>query len=212
MKKEKITSLSDFMYYYKWHIVVLAAVTVLLVTFVRDCATKIEDDMSVVGLLSNYAATDAADLISADLTAKGFVPDVNGDGENQMFVNLITIPLNPTSEMDMMGSQRAMLAMATDDAVLYMVDEDLLEMYEEQGAFGDVRARAEELGIPEDMTYIAEDGTVIGISLADNAYLKEKGINTDTLYACFRPILKDDEAARMKTRAANEILEYIVTP
>ena len=95
--------------------------------------------------------------------------------------------------------------------MLFLVDEDLLEMYEDQEVFADISDKAEKYGIADDSLYIAEDGTPMGISLKDNAYLKSKGVVTDTLYACFRntyePNLTDE--AKIKMEVADKIFEYM---
>ena len=212
MKKEKLTKFSDYVYYYKWHAIISLIVIVLVAIFVRDCANKIEDDLVVTGLLSYYPSIEASENMSADFEGAGLIPDVNGDGINQVYINLVTVPLEPSSEQEMMGAQQAMIAMAADDSILFLVDGDLLEMYEEQGAFGDVSDKAEKLGYGEDMVYTAQDGTVIGISLKDNEYLKDKGVVTDTLYACYRDIPEEnlEAEAQLKLKAADDIFEFIM--
>lgn len=212
MKKEKITKFSDFVYYYKWHIIITVIVVLMVASGIHSCATKVEDDLVVDVLISNYAAVGASDNIAADLTAAGIIPDIDGDGISKTYVNIITLPLETESEADMAANYQAMIALAADDSILFLVDEDLLEMYETQGAFGDISDKAEKYGFGEDAVYIAEDGTLMGLSLKGNEYLESKGIVTDTLYACFRPVpegeVESDLAAKVK--AADDILEFII--
>ncbi len=212
MKKEKITKFSDFVYYYKWHVIVLVVLVIVLASSLYSCATKVEDDLVVSVLISNYASSSASENISADLCEAGIIPDIDGDGICKTYVNIVTMPLEAQSEADMAAGYQAMIAMAADDSMLFLVDEDLLEMYEEQGAFGDISDKAEKYGFTEDEVYIAEDGALMGLSLKDNEYLESKGILTDTLYACFRPIpegeLEEDVLAKIK--AADDILEFIL--
>lgn len=212
MKKEKLTKFSDYVYYYKWHAIIAVVVIVVLAFTIHDCATKIEDDMVVTALLSNYPAIEASENMSADFVSAGLIPDANEDGVSQVYVNLVTVPLDPQSEQEMMGAQQAMIAMAADDSILFLIDEDLLEMYETQGAFGDISEKAESLGYGEDLIYTAEDGTVMGISLKDNEYLKSKGVVTDTLYACYRALPEGElePEAKLKLKAADDIFDYIM--
>lgn len=212
MKKERITNFSDFMYYYKWHIVITLFVALVVASFVRSCVTKVEDDLAVSVLISNYADVDAADRMSADFTEAGLIPDIDGDGISKVYVNIVTVPFETESQEDVMANYQAAIALAADDSILFLVDEDLIEIYETQDAFGDISHKADEFGYGEDMIYTAEDGTVMGISLKGNQYLESKGIVTDTLYACFRPIpegeLKPEAASKIK--AADDILAFIL--
>lgn len=212
MKKEKITTFSDFVYYYKWHVIISVVLVIVLASSLYSCATKVEDDLVVSVLISNYASSSASENIGADLCDAGIIPDIDGDGISQMHVNIVTMPLEMQTEADMAAGYQAMIAMAADDSILFLVDEDLLEMYEDQGAFADISDKAEKYGFGEDEVYIAEDGTLMGLSLTGNEYLESKGIVTDTLYACFRPLpegkLEEDMLAKIK--AADDILEFIL--
>ncbi len=212
MKKEKITKFSDFMYYYKWHMVITFFVVLLVVSFVHSCTTKVEDDLAVSMLISNYAAVDASEKMSADFTEAGLIPDIDGDGISKVYVNIVTVPLEAKSQEDVMANYQASIALAADDSILFLVDEDLLELYETQGDFGDISDKAAEFGYGEDMVYTAEDGTVMGISLKGNEYLESKGIVTDTLYACFRPIPEGELNTEVtsKIKAADDILAFIL--
>ncbi len=212
MKKEKITKFSDFVYYYKWHVIIAVVLVIVLASSLYSCATKVEDDLVVSVLISNYAAADASENIAADLCAAGIIPDTDGDGINQMYVNIVTLPLEAQTEADFAAGYQAMIAMVADDSILFLVDEDLLEMYEDQDVFADISDKAEKYGFGEDDVYIAEDGTLMGLSLKGNEYLESKGMVTDTLYACFRALpegeLEEDTVAKIK--AADDILEFII--
>lgn len=212
MKKEKITKFSDFVYYYKWHVIISVILLVLIVFTVRDCATKVEDDMVVSVLISNYAGIDTAENMAADFTAEGIIPDTDEDGISKVYVNIVTIPVEPKTEQEMMANYQATIALAADDSELFLVDKDLLEIYETQGAFGDISEKAEKYGFAEDEVYISEEGTLIGLSLAGNEYLESRGMVTDTLYACFRPLSEKEiePEEELKIKAADDILDYIL--
>lgn len=210
MKKEKITNFSDFMYYYKWHIVIALVIIVLAAVFIRDCASKVEDDISVAFILSNYTATDSSESISADLEENGLVPDLNGDGIGQMYTRIVTSPIDG-GEDAVSASYQITIAFLEKNTVMFFVDEDLLEMYEDQDIFGDVSERAAKFNISDEDLYVAESGEPIGISLKGNSYLKEKGIVTDTLYACFRSEAAADDDGKEGAKAADKIFEYMLS-
>lgn len=209
MKKEKITNFSDFIYYYKWHVIIAIVIIALAVIFIRDCANKVEDDISIALILSNYTAADTSDAISSDLENAGLVPDLDGDGVGQMYTRVITSPIDG-GEDAVTASYQITIAFLEKNTVMYLIDEDLLEMYEEQGIFDDVTERAKKLDVSEDGLYVSEEGVPIGISLKGNKYLQEKGVVTDTLYACFRAG-GDDADIKTLSEAADKIFEYMLS-
>lgn len=210
MKKEKITNFSDFVYYYKWHVIIIIAIIILTAIFVRDCANKVEDDLSIAFILSNYTSPNTSESISADLEANGIVPDLNDDGVSKIFTQVITSPIDG-GEDAVAASYQIAIAFVEDTNVLFFVDEDLLEMYEEQDIFADLSEKAEGFGINEDDLYVSETGTPIGISLNGNKYLEDKGVVTDTLYACFRAgyDADADTKTKAKSESADKIFEFI---
>lgn len=209
MKKEKITNFSDFIYYYKWHVIIAIVIIALAVIFIRDCANKVEDDMSIALILSNYTVADTSDAISSDLENAGLVPDLDGDGVGQIYTRVITSPIDG-GEDAVTASYQITIAFLEKNTVMYLIDEDLLEMYEEQGIFDDVTERAKNLDVSEDGLYVSEEGVPIGISLKGNKYLQEKGVVTDTLYACFRAG-SDDADIKTLSEAADKIFEYMLS-
>lgn len=212
MKKEKLTKFSDIVYYYKWHMIIAAITIIAIVFFAVECSKKVEDDLVVTVILSNYSSYDTADSISNDLAAEGVIPDFNGDGVSKAYIHIITFPLKPQTQEEMMAGQEVSVAFAGDDSILFLIDEDLLEMYEDDMVFGDISRVAELNGIGEEDLYIAEDGTVMGISLKGNKYLGDKGIKTDTLYACYRftPDDRITDEIRAKIDAADKILAHFL--
>ena len=212
MKKEKITKFSDFVYYYKWHVVVLLIVAALLAYFVRDCTNKVENDVSLAFMLSNQTEYNTADEITADLTGAGLIPDLDGDGINQLYTNMMVSLIDDMSETGTAVNYQISIEFAAGESMLFIIDEDLIEVYEQHGAFADISEKAKSYSIAEEDLYIAEDGTPIGISLKGNEYLESKGIVTDTLYACFRntfdrELTKEEQA---KKEVAEKIFDYII--
>ena len=177
MKKEKLTKFSDIMYYYKWHMIIAVITIIAVAYFTVECHNKVKDDLVVTAILSNYSLSTAPDDIETDMVSSGIVPDLNGDGTSKMFVHVITFPLKPQNQEEMMAGQQVSVALAGDDSVLFLIDFDLLEMYEDDEIFCDISRVAELQGVSEEDLYIAEDGTVMGISL-----------NTTVFFFCFRLI------------------------
>ena len=212
MKNQKLTKFSDIMYYYKWHIIITIITIAAVVFFATECRNKVEDDLVITAILSNYAMSTAPDAITSDMVEKGIIPDFNGDGVSKAYMNLITFPVNPQNQEEMMAAQQVSIAFAADDSILFLLDKDLLEMYENDELFGDISRVAELHGLGEEDLYISEDGTVLGISLKGNPYLEEKGIPTDTLYACYRMVYPEriTDETKAKIQVADDMLGYIM--
>ena len=206
MKKERLEKFSDYVYYYKWH-ALIALVVMLLVGFTaRDCSRRVDEDVIVNVLISNSYNTGCSETISDELKANGLIPDINGDGQAHSYINVVMVPF----ENGMEAMQQAQIAFIQRDAVLFLVDEDLLEIYEDN--FSDMSILLEKFGANVDDAYIAEDGSVLGISLKGNEFLERHGIITDTLYACYGYIdysgMSDEMEIKVKT--ADNILEFIL--
>ncbi|MBR2476586.1 MAG: hypothetical protein IKB50_00440 [Clostridia bacterium] len=212
MKKEKLTKFSDIIYYYKWHMIIAVVMIIAVAYFAVECHNKVKDDLVITAVLSNYSMSTASEEIGNDMASNGVIPDLNGDGVSKAYVHVITFPVKPQNQEEMMAGQQVSIAFAADDSILFLIDEDLLEMYEDDMVFGDISRVAELQGVSEENLYIAEDGTVMGISLKGNEYLESKGIPTQTLYACYRYISPESITDEIQTKinAADGILAHIM--
>ena len=168
------------------------------------------DSLAVSVLISNPAKGDSASLIADDLAQAGKIPDFNGDGTSKARINLITVPYQVKDESDLASQYQANIAVQTDNSAMFFIDEDLLEIYEEQDLFGDIGEIAQELN--DENLYIGENGKALGISLKGNAFLEERGIVTETLYACFRnyEYVEVDEETEKIFDASVDVLKFIV--
>ena len=202
--------ISDFWFFYKGYIIALLIVALLCVLILKDCSEKIHEDLAVTMLLSNDAKPESSQNIANALEEGGKVPDFNGDGNFKARVNLVTVPYEVKDESDLASQYQANIAIQADESQLFFIDEDLLEIYEEQELFGDIGDLAE--GLNAQNLYIDENGKAIGISLKGNAFLEDKGIVTETLYACLRnnEYTEPDEEADKIINASVEILKFIV--
>ena len=208
MKKEKM-KFSDYVYYYKWHVIILLFAVFALVFLLKDCGSNTKDDAVVSAILSNGYGIESAEQISGALTEAGVIPDLNGDGEKKVWVNMTLLPYETGSEEAQVAYQKASISLMTDESVIFLLDEDILEIYEERGYFTDIGKLAERFGVTD--VYTAEDGKILGISLKGNEFLESKGIVTDTLFACYREFGDSiDEKTAKKIEIADGILEFII--
>lgn len=210
MDKKRL-SFGDFVYYYKWYAIVAVIIILLVGIFARECSSTIEDDVVVNMLLSTDASPDAGEDIAADLRNSNVIRDINGDGIYQAYIDVITVPYAIGSEEDLTNGMRASIVLADEEAVLYFVDHDLLEMYEDKGFFRSLEELPDTFWADSDDLYIDAKGNAIGISVRENEYLEQMGISTENLFACFRVSSKgdDDKEYIEKFEAAGDVYTYI---
>lgn len=209
MEKNKLTKWSDIVYYYKWHAIGIIAAVVIVVSIVSGIVNKVEDDVTVNMLLSYDAAPTAGEEIAADLNT--VIPDIDGDGVKQSYINVITVPYEIKDENDMNSGMQASLVFALEETILCLIDKDLLDLYTDKDFFEDVSQKAADIKLDEEQIYRNPSGVPVALSLKGNKYLEEKGVKTDTLYACFKySSMRDKEQYSAIRNAAEDVLDFIV--
>ncbi|MBE7030101.1 MAG: hypothetical protein E7409_01590 [Ruminococcaceae bacterium] len=173
----------NFWYYYKYHVLVILLVALALAVTLRDCATRVEPDVQLKAILSTHATVDMTEAVEAKLVDAGVVPDINGDGKQDAFLQVITLPEQIKSEQDMMAQQQVMLALAEGASVIYLTDASTLDEYGDQEIFEDMSGIAQQYGLSREQIYVDEEtGDAVGISLAGNTLLGECGFDTESMY------------------------------
>ena len=212
MKKDIIAKFSDFMYYHKWHIILGIIAVASVVSFIWSATHKEVDDVTITAIVSNETSQETAEKISDAIEQNNIVKDINGDGSVNVFTNMIYVPFENSQGQEIeMAYNRANIAIVSKESVLFLIDEDMLEIYADRDAFMDISETARKFNKTEG-AYINEDGICIGISLKDNEFLKSQGMVTDTLYGCYRYIPQDtdDKELSAKLEASEKILEFIL--
>lgn len=212
MAKQKLTKLSDIIYYYKWHAIAVIGAIFLTVLVVHECASIVRDDVTVNILVSGRYEESASEEISVALEEAAAFDDINGDGKLASYFNIVRVPHRLTSEGEISSGMMATVALATDEALLNFVDGDLAANYAGNGYFDDITAK-----FPASLLEGAEiaetaDGLKYGISVKDNAFLESKGINADNMYACLRIPVEgySEELYEKKVKAAADVLKFII--
>ena len=114
----------NFWFQYKWYVVAITAVTVVLAVLITQCATRTKYDMEVV-YFTYIAALDEQTNAVAKYIA-GYSEDVNGDGE--INIQVVNCSFNGKSgdtqyRYTMMTKLQAMIA-GDQNAMLFITDED----------------------------------------------------------------------------------------
>lgn len=129
----------NFWFQYKWYVVAITAITVVLAVLITQCATRTKYDLEVV-YFTYTAALDEQTTAAAEYIAK-YTGDINGDGE--VHVQVVNCSFNNKSgdtqyRYTMMTKLQAMIA-GDQSAMLFITDEEsykyLLNLSDGAGLF-----------------------------------------------------------------------------
>lgn len=128
----------NFWFQYKWYVIAITAVTVVLTVLITQCATRTKYDLEVV-YFTYTAALDEQTGKIADYLAD-YTEDINGDGEiNVQVVNVSFSDKSGDSQYKytMLTKLQAMIA-GDENAILYITDSEsykYLDGLSEDGLF-----------------------------------------------------------------------------
>ena len=114
----------NFWFQYKWYVVAITAVTVVLAVLITQCATRTKYDMEVVYFTYTAALDEQTNAVAKYIA--GYAQDVNGDGE--INIQVVNCSFNGKSgdtqyRYTMMTKLQAMIA-GDQNAMLFITDED----------------------------------------------------------------------------------------
>ena len=114
----------NFWFQYKWYVVAITAVTVVLAVLITQCATRTKYDMEVVYFTYTAALDEQTNAVAKYIA--GYTEDVNGDGE--INIQVVNCSFNGKSgdtqyRYTMMTKLQAMIA-GDQNAMLFITDED----------------------------------------------------------------------------------------
>ena len=114
----------NFWFQYKWYVVAITAVTVVLAVLITQCATRTKYDMEVVYFTYTAALDEQTNAVAKYIA--GYAEDVNGDGE--INIQVVNCSFNGKSgdtqyRYSMMTKLQAMIA-GDQNAMLFITDED----------------------------------------------------------------------------------------
>lgn len=114
----------NFWFQYKWYVVAITAVTVVLAVLITQCATRTKYDMEVVYFTYTAALDEQTNAVAKYIA--GYAEDVSGDGE--INIQVVNCSFNGKSgdtqyRYTMMTKLQAMIA-GDQNAMLFITDED----------------------------------------------------------------------------------------
>ena len=131
MPKTRKEKWENFCFHYKWHMIVIAALTVILAVIITQCATKKRYDIEVVLFSQHLIMDDQADKMADYLSH--YTKDINGDGE--VNVNVINCSFEKdggsVQHRNTMLTRLQALISGDEKALLFITDEDAADYLDE---------------------------------------------------------------------------------
>lgn len=190
----------NFIYYYKWHTIVVIAVAVFVFFGVKMSLDTKEPDLEFFYVSDRLTAEDAAKNFEAELLKSNLLDDFNQDGEKTFVLDPLAITFD--KNQDPSAAQKLQIRMLAGTQTLMLVHQYVLEDYD--GVFKDIGNLAED----DDKTFVGEGGIVTGISVEGNKLLEKIGISTENLYLTIHQ--KKDGEMIEETKRAEKVLKYIL--
>ncbi|MGN1115051.1 MAG: hypothetical protein ACI4TH_00590 [Candidatus Ornithomonoglobus sp.] len=201
--------------YYKWHTIGVVFALVLIIVTLVQCATNERYDVIVNYIGETYFEPETAEGLEAAL--EPLIEDVDGNGENNVFFQQLT--LNNTSgseELDYTLQMKHDVGLTDETSYLYMYDKDEAELMLGRESADDVYLPLGEWCDTIDLK--AEDGSVLcsdsGATLAvlaeNSELLKSVGMDTTGLYIAVRKNYSDEEINMAAYRSAIVMANAII--
>lgn len=131
-KKDK-TWFKNFWYYYKIHIYVLIAVILVTGYTVRECAKKVNPDISINFVAEKFLSKDAVNSITEYF--KPLINDVDGKDGNNVTVVQYTVSDSSENGTDMQMAvamrEAILLELALGESYIYIVDDTQIELFKQ---------------------------------------------------------------------------------
>ncbi len=195
--------LENFWYYYKWHTVIIAFVTLVLVLGFAQCATKENPDYTVITAFDKYLPLEVTAAIEGEL--EKYAEDVNGDGK--VIVHIYDVSTATDRDAQMAQSTKLMSELQRGEAMLLIVDDvyfdklNGLDVFEQNGDyFPDKDNKALNL-LKSNLTDIINEAYA---PLAVATYGKEVDFISSNYYITKRVIAGTDYEKVEKSRKSEE--------
>ncbi|MGE5613489.1 MAG: hypothetical protein ACM3XR_03700 [Bacillota bacterium] len=196
----------NFLYYYKYHIVIAIVLIIAVVYFVKGCVNRVEPDFNVA-FLGRFSYIDATDKLKEII--KESIPTIKEPGIDGALL----------FEGDRSEQQYAMLMKATvlisaGDVDVFILDRANYEKYARMGVFMSLDEMAPRLGIDmekhkEYILRVEDDGDdnwdrhLYGIDVRDSKALNEAGVAGDEMIAAI-------SAGSKRVDKAERFLEFLM--
>lgn len=193
----------NFLYYYKYHILAIIAVILIIVFSVRGCVNTVRPDFNMA-FIGRFVYSDVAEALKDSIKAN--VPEITEPGIDGAY-----LADDNVGEQQYAMEMKATVLIAAGDIDVYIMDKTTFARFAKQGAFMSLDEIAPRLGadLEANKEYVVgvEEGSIeteglseeeaadntaqepaethlFGIDVSNSAALKEAGVIGDEKIAC----------------------------
>jgi len=183
----------NFLYYYKFRIIVAIVLIIFAAFFIKDIVGKIPSDLDVaiVGEIFN----NDTELFKQNVMDK--MPELR-----EMSIDTATFLKDMDGQMEYAMNMKTMVLFGAGTVDIFFMDKDTYERFGSQGAFVNLDEVAGKLKVDEDKnsdlllkTEEVQEEHLYGIDVSDSKLLKESGVIGERIIAAIRVDAKHYENA-----------------
>ena len=184
--------------YYKYHILAAVLVLVFLIYIVNNIINPVRYDANVVMAGDVYVSDEQSQKLESVLAE--LAGDIDGNGKKSIYLLNIFLSSdgsNTDVQLEMAYRQKLSIEMFVEDNMIFILDSAVALQYLEQSeeAFFETKDWAGDFG----GKLLSHNGKDYGVSLENNSFLKECGIDGSDLYLVIKntEILKKNNEERV---------------
>jgi len=200
------TDYKTFFYYNWWKIVLVLAVIGLVALTLSQCSSKVATDFGILYISEDETAN--SEELKKTVLGSGVVQDADSKDGINIGLKEIYIPESAEVMHQQRVPEQIRVELIGGECTLYILDKETIYENETMDIFYDMKAVADKCGVHSDRLYIAQNGTVCGISLEGNRLLNSGGAPCDSLYVAVKNHTPDTDDIRIKNALA--FAEYIL--
>ncbi len=200
------SKLSNFFYYYKFHMLALVFAIICAVITFRQCSSIEPADVSILYACSETAGNETADFLETAIENTGLVPDIDGNGEVTAAAFALYTPDHIKGGQDVHAYNKIFIEMIEGENALYLIDKRFI-IEETYGALLPIDDLAE--GISEDKLLKNTQGQVIAIDVSDSAFFTDAKVPSKGIYIALSGITLTDKSTP-EYKCAYDLSKYII--
>ncbi len=193
-----------FWMYYKWQTIGIALAILIIAVTIVQCATKEKYDVTVNYIGETYFSEEV--VSNLELVLEPLIEDVDGNGENNLFFQQLTLTNKTGSEeMDYALQMKHDVELSGESSFLYMYDTSEAKLMLARETADDVYMKLSDWvteDIPEDRILLSDSGEALAISAEGSKLLESAGMNTENLYIAIRINYSDEDTNKAAQRSA----------
>jgi len=200
---QECKSISVFWHYNKGKVFLALFFIMLIAVAFSQCSAGVETDLGIL-YVSPYEGVDGAGFVEQ---IKKDIPFSKTEGEPNVIFTSVCVPSDAKMPVESGQLDKMHVEFVTGDSTFFILDEETLYVYKNDGYFHDITSYADKYSVPEEARYYGENGEVIAISADANSYIESNSVKTDSLYLAVRAHTDKDD---VKYKNTFNLLDHIL--